>query len=191
MRKFLGFAAVATFALTLVGCGDKGGGSGGGAAGGAGSGSVVASGPAGTWVIDGSGLKEAMRPKLAEELEKGKAGLKDMPAEQREMAEKMMPSLDKMLDMAFEQMSKMSMELTLDAGGAASFTADKPGQAGGTAENGKGTWKLEGDKVVITPTEKNGKPVTEEDKKDVPPLFFKNGKLMMEADGLSIPFKRK
>ena len=168
MRKILGFAAVALLATVFAGCGNSGG-------------------PVGTWVIDASALREGMKPKLNEELTKQKADFEKLPADQRAMAEKMMPSLDKMLDQAFEQFSKMSMEMTFESGGAASFSMDMAGNK----ESGKGTWKQDGDKIIVTTTEKNGKPATDAEKKDSPPLTFKDGKITMDGPGMTIPFKRK
>ncbi len=169
MRKLFGFAAVALVATVFAGCGDKAGG-------------IV-----GTWTIDMGGLREGMRPKLEEEFKKQKAQLDTLPADQKAMAEKMMPSLDKMLDQAFEQFGKMSMEVTFESGGTATFNMEQ----GTTKESGKGTWKQEGDKILVTTTEKNGKPATDAEKKDSPPLTFKDGKLTMEGPGMVIPFKRK
>lgn len=168
MRKLFGLAVAAFVATVLAACGNSGG-------------------PVGTWTLDMGALRDAMKPKLQEEYNRQKGQLDALPADQKAAAEKMLPSLDKMLDQAFEQFSKMTMEVTFESGGTASFAMDQ----GGTKETGKGTWKQEGDKILVATTEKNGKPATDAQKKDSPPLTFKDGKLTMEGPGFAIPFKRK
>ena len=182
MRKLISLVLGLAVSATLVNCGDKGGGSGGGGGGGGGG------GPAGTWVIDGGALKDAMMPKIKEEYEKGRKQFETMPAEQRAMAEKMMPSLDKMAEGMLEMFGKMSVDIVLKDGGEFTYSAGMPGEK---TETGKGTWKLEGDKVVTKLTEKDGKPADEKDNEKAPPLKWKGGKLILEDENMTLPLKRK
>jgi hypothetical protein len=179
MRKLISLVVGLAVSATLVGCGDKGGG--GGASGGGG-------GPAGTWVLDGAGLRAAMEPKIKEQFDKSRKELEAMPAEQRAMMEKMMPGMDKMLDGAMEMFGKMSVEITLANDGTFSYAASMPGES---TETGKGTWKLEGEKVVTTLTEKGGKPAEAKDQAKSPPLRWRDGKLVVEDEGMTLPLKRK
>ncbi len=183
MRKLISLVLGLAVSATLVGCGDKGGGSGGGGSGGGGGGS-----PAGTWVLDGGALKDAMMPKLKAQFEKSKKELDGMPAEQRAMMEKMMPSLDKMAEGALELFGKMTVEIVLKDGGEFTYSASMPGES---TETGKGTWKLDGEKVVTTLTEKGGKPAEAKDQEKAPPLKWKGGKLIVEDDDMTLPLKRK
>jgi hypothetical protein len=184
MRKLIALVVGLAVSASLIGCGDN---KGGGAAGG-GSGGGSASSPVGTWVLDGASLRSAMEPKVKEQMEKGKKDLEAMPAEQRAMMEKMMPSMDKMLDGMMEMFAKMTVELTLKDGGEFTYEAAMPGEK---TESGKGTWKLEGEKVVTKLTEKGGKPAEEKDQKDAPPLTWKNGKLTVSDENMTLPLKRK
>lgn len=183
MRKLISLVLGLAVSATLVGCGDKGGGSGGGGASGGGGGS-----PVGTWVLDGAAVKDAMMPKIKEEYDKGRKQFEGMPAEQREMAEKMMPSLEKMAEGMLEMFGKMTVEIVLKDGGEFTYSAAMPGES---AETGKGTWKLDGDKVVTTLTEKGGKPAEAKDQAKAPPLKWKGGKLIVEDEGMTLPLKRK
>lgn len=183
MRKLISLVLGLAVSATLLGCGDKGGGSGGGGGGGGGSAS-----PVGTWTIDGSNLRATMESKIKEEFGKQKKELDAMPAEQRAMMEKMMPSMDKMVDAAMEMFGKMTVDITLKDGGEFTYSAAMPGES---AEAGKGTWKLEGDKVITTLTEKNGKPAEAKDNDKAPPLKWKDGKLVIEDEKMVLPLKRK
>ena len=185
MRKLISLVLGLAVSATLVGCGDKGGGGGGGTTGGGGGGGGS---PVGTWVLDGGALKDAMMPKLQAQFDKSKKELEGMPAEQRAMMEKMMPSLDKMAEGVLEMFGKMSVELVLKEGGEYTYVAAMPGEA---SESGKGTWKLEGDKVVTTLVEKGGKPAEAKDQAKQPPLKWKNGKLSVEDEDMTLPLKRK
>lgn len=187
MRKLISLVLGLAVSATLVGCGDKGGGSGGGGSGGGGGGGGGGS-PAGTWVIDGAGLRAAMEPKIKEQMDKSKKELEAMPAEQRAMMEKMMPGMDKMLDGAMELFGKMTVDIVLKDGGEFTYSAMMPGEK---AETGKGTWKLEGDKVITKLTEKDGKPAEEKDNEKAPPLKWKGGKLIIEDENMTLPLKRK
>ncbi len=127
-------------------------------------------------------------PKLQAQFDKSKKELEGMPAEQRAMMEKMMPSLDKMAEGMMEMFTKMTVELNLKDGGDFTYEAAMPGEK---TEAGKGTWKLEGDKVVTKLTEKNGKPAEAKDQKDAPPLTWKDGKLTITDADMTLPLKRK
>jgi|GEM_PF-2925493 len=184
MRKLIALIVGIAVSASLVGCGDNKG----GAATRGGSGGGASASPVGTWVIDGAALKSAMEPQVKQQMAKSKKDLEGMPAEQRAMMEKMMPSMDKMLEGMMEMFTKMTVELNFKDGGDFTYEAAMPGEK---TEAGKGTWKLEGDKVVTKLTEKNGKPAEEKDQKSAPPLLWKDGKLSVSDADMTIPLKRK
>ena len=99
--------------------------------------------------------------------------VKAIPAEQRAA----------MLEQAKQMMRGMlkdaRVELTLSRGGGATF--EMAGFPGMTGEKGEGTWTRSGDKVVVTPKTKDGKPVTGEDAKPMD-LTFKDGVLSLKPD---------
>lgn len=144
------------------------------------------SGPEGTWVLDFEAMKVSMRPMIEAEFARQKAQLDRLPPDQRAIAEKMLPSLDSIVDSAIEQFGQMSLDVTLEPGGSARFAS----RTGDKAESGKGTWRLDGVRVVITTTETNGRPATEAERRESPPFTFRGGRLEMEGPGFSIPFKR-
>ena len=159
MRKFLALAAALCFWAAAAGCGDEGG------------------GPTGTWILDGAALKEAIRAKSAAKYEEMRAMFDSLPPDQRATAAAKMPSLDALIGDTYKAFDTMTMEMTLESGGGASFVSE----FGGRKQSGKGTWKQDGEKILITDAER----------KEAPVLTFKDGGLWMELRGFSVPLRRK
>ena len=175
MRKTWTLALAFVAAVALAACGDKGGSGGGGGGGGGG-------GPAGAWTFDVDQIVKVG-------LDEAKKKLAEMPEEQRKMAEAMM-NPEAMKSMMEGMFKNAKFELKLNADKTASMEASGlPGEEGGT---GTGTWEQNGDKVVITPKTKDGKPITEEKDKKPLELLWKNGVLSIQSDGgPTMPLKRK
>lgn len=179
MRSWISVAAC-VLALGVAGCGDKGGGgsplggSGVGGSSASGSGSGAASGVVGSWEFDVDALVDAMLGATQGMMEKM---LSSLPPEAQAEARKQMPTREKMK----EDMSKRSAVFTFSSDGTASFVGK---EEGGKDETGTGTWKQDGDKVIVTPKTKDGKPV---EGKDASPktLRFRDGALFLRLSDMA------
>lgn len=170
MRKLISLVLGLAVSATLVGCGDKGGGSGGG-------GSFDPKSPVGTWKADMAPLMGIMKPMMdmAEQMFAA-AGTPEAKAEAQKGLEE---AKAKMADL-----QKAKMVLVINKDGTCTMDVDMPGDK----DSGAGTWKLEGDQLTIVQTMKNGKPV---DKKDeAKALTFKDGKLTMADGPIALTFTR-
>lgn len=136
--KLFAFLVLGSATLLLGACGDTPGSA---------SDSIV-----GTWQLDTSALKEAAREGMEKELE-GKEG---------EMAEMMRDRMETML----AAMDDAHMSVTLTDDGNWTGESGGPNESTGERETttSRGTWSLEGDKVVIVTTHRNGKAVNDPDK---------------------------
>jgi len=123
-----------------------------------------ASSPVGAWQFD---VDELVKQSLAQ-----------MPEEQRKMMN------DTMLKGMKEMMSKMDIEVVFKADGKTTMKSSGiPNQAD---ETGEGTWTLDGTKLTVKTTMKNGKPATGEDAKTMD-AEFKNGVISMKPEGPNAP----
>ena len=149
MKRFVGWASAAVVAVGgLVACGgDSGGGGGGGG-----------SSPVGQWTID---MDKSMGPIVEKQLTESKKQFEKLPPDQRAMAEKMMPTAEKFREIVKEQFAKLKFTFEFKS----DHTATMSGEMGGPAETGAATWTQSGNVVTVTPTTKNGKPVSGEDAK--------------------------
>jgi len=117
----------------------------------------------GTYVIDKAALKEMMNTMLDQQLAM-------IPEEQRgaqmEVAKQAMAA----------QLESMNMTLTFHSGG----TVEYEGNTGmGQSESGKGTWKLEGDQLTMTKTERDG----EKTEPDSMTATYKDDKIIIKPEG--------
>jgi len=108
-------------------------------------------GPEGTYELDVDGVEEAMVDMARQQMEKT---LESMPAEMRDrMKEDMEKNMAKTMEEAKKQAEQMKMSLTLEAGGVLTMS----GMEGDKEKTGKGTWKIDGDKITLTMTHEDGK----------------------------------
>lgn len=208
MARFLGAGAV-LLAAALSGCGDKG--AGGGGAGGAGTGSGKDAGPVGVWILD-------LEPKIAEQrgpllasvktqvaaiqeqlkslsgaeaAQAREAALAAVPAELKELTAALLTSeaaglaaVDKALA---EKLGGIDATFDVKAGG--TFTSTM--SMGPDAQRVEGTWAMEGERLTLTATMKDGKPPEGRAKKPLV-LLLKDGRLSpADPDEFPFSFKRK
>jgi hypothetical protein len=122
------------------------------------------SSPVGAWKFDVDALM--------------KSALDQMPAEQKKMMN------DTMIKGMREMMSKMNVEVEFKSNN--TTTMKMSGVPGKEDESGEGTWKLDGTKLTVQMTKKNGKAV-EGDEAKPKDAVFKDGKISMQPDEPGAP----
>lgn len=208
MTRFLGAAAV-LLATALSGCGDKD--SGGTGTGSSGAGSKKDAGPVGLWTIDIEPMVAKQRgPILAtlktqmtaiQEQLKGLSGedqakarqmaLEAVPAELKDLTTAMMTSeaagIEAVNKMLAEKLGGVDATFDIKSGG--TFTSSM--SMGPDKQTVEGTWTLEGEKLTLTATKKDGKPPEGRAKKPLV-LLWKDGQLApADPDDIPFSFKRK
>ena len=191
MTRFLGAAAV-LLATALGGCGDQD------------------AGAVGTWTIDMEPMIAQQRGPLLETLKtqmkaiqeqlKGLSGadqakardmaLEAVPAELKDLTTAMLTSeaagIQAVNKMLAEKLGGLEATLEIKSGGA--FTSAFA--MGASTQRIEGTWTLQGDKLTLTATKKDGKPPEGKDKEPLV-LTLKDGRLNPATDGPPFSFKRK
>jgi len=166
MRRTFAWVVGLAVAAGAIGCGDKSGG-----------GSFDPKSPVGVWTMDTKPLVEMMKPMV-----EGMKKMAEMMPDGEEKTKALKEAESKIADMG-----KMKVELTLKQDGTASFDAEMPGEP---RDIGTGTWTQKGETVTIVQTSKNGKP-TAGSSAEPKALTFKDGKLLMTEEKMSMTFIRK
>lgn len=202
MTRFLGAAAV-LLATALSGCGDKD--SGGGSTAG------KDAGPVGLWTIDIEPMVAKQRgPLLAtlktqmtaiQEQLKGLSGedqakaremaLAAVPAELKELTTAMLTSeaagIEAVNKMLAEKLGGIDATFDIKSGG--TFTSSM--SMGPDKQTVEGTWTLEGEKLTLTATKKDGKPPEGRAKKPLVLLWKGGGLSPADPDDIPFSFKRR
>lgn len=74
------------------------------------------------------------------------------------------------------------MSFTLKSDGTAEMSYSEPSPSGVQRGTGKATWKADGDKIIITPTERDGQPISNPEEAKPFALVWNTNKTMLESE---------
>jgi hypothetical protein len=132
-----------------------------------------AAGAEGTYALDMTAMKPVIEEMAGPAMAQAKKALEMLPPEQRAAMEK------KVTEQQAEMLSNFDFEVTLEGDGSFRVVGVKDGK-----DQAKGTWKLEGTKLLITTTHQRGK---KEEEPETLEGTLENGVITFKPDK-SMPF---